>query len=422
MPASRPRSNYTIATIFPLDTAHGHGLLRGVAAFVRKHPRLRVVRFGFIRPEVLTRKFLERLEVDGLIVKIGAAAEEELVVRRGLPAVNISGEIATPRVPTVNTDDRLLGRLSAQYFHRRGYRTLAYNGNAGHRASVLRGEGLREEARSLGLQPANILVRLHPRVGRLDRLRREFIHWLKRLPRPAGLLTFDDFEAYEAAVACEQAGLRVPDDIGIIGVGNNPTRLELSPVALSAIELNTPLIGQQAAELLFRQLQGRRIPVDEHLVKPLKFITRHSTDIHAVDDEIVSRALEHIREHVGNTLYVDEIARTVGCSRRTLELRFRASLGTSVYAEVQRQHLEHAKELLADPALKLADVASASGYEDVNHLGLAFRRQLGTTPGRFRTAMRADAAGGPEETAANPLISHLPLSLRARGTRARQSS
>src|SRR6185503_5801928 len=113
----------------------------------------------------------------------------------------------------------------------------------------------------------------HPRVGRLENLRRSLVQWLRRLPHPAGLLTFDDFEAYEAAMACADAGLQVPRDVGIIGVGNNPTRLELSPVALSAVELNTPLIGWQAAEMLFEMLHGRRVPAREELVKPLKFVT-----------------------------------------------------------------------------------------------------------------------------------------------------
>jgi LacI family transcriptional regulator len=381
MPRGR---SFTIASIFPLDTAHGQGLLRGVAHFVREHPRLRVLRFGFVRPEALTQKFLNTLEVDGLIVKISTAAEEDLIVQHGLPAVNISGQIATPRVMTVNTDDRLLGQLAAQYFHRRGYRALAFNGNSAHRASVLRCEGFVAEGRALGVPPERIHVRMHPRVGRLETIRRPLIQWISELSTPVGLLTFDDFEAYEAALACEEARRRVPEDVGIIGVGNNPTRLELSPVPLSAIELNTPLIGWRASELLLEMLHRRRMPVREHLVKPLKFVTRRSTDTYAIEDELVSGALDYIRDHVGNTIYVEQIAKAVGCSRRTLELRFRAALGISVYAEVQRQHLEHAKEMLSNPGLTIAEVAYASGYEDANHLGLAFRRQLGMTPGKFR--------------------------------------
>jgi LacI family transcriptional regulator len=290
-------------------------------------------------------------------------------------------------VMTVNTDDRLLGQLAAQYFHRRGYRALAFNGNSAHRASVLRCEGFVAEGRALGVPPERIHVRMHPRVGRLETIRRPLIQWISKLSTPVGLLTFDDFEAYEAALACEEARRRVPEDVGIIGVGNNPTRLELSPVPLSAIELNTPLIGWRASELLLEMLHRRRMPVREHLVKPLKFVTRRSTDTYAIEDELVSGALDYIRDHVGNTIYVEQIAKAVGCSRRTLELRFRAALGISVYAEVQRQHLEHAKEMLSNPGLTIAEVAYASGYEDANHLGLAFRRQLGTTPGKFRATV-----------------------------------
>jgi DNA-binding LacI/PurR family transcriptional regulator len=69
---------------------------------------------------------------------------------------------------------------------------------------------------------------------------------------------------------------------------------------------------------------------------------------------------------------------------RVLELRFRAALGTSVYAEAQRQHFERALELMAEPGLTLGEIAYASGLESPSVFASAFRRRHSVTPSDCR--------------------------------------
>jgi LacI family transcriptional regulator len=111
---------------------------------------------------------------------------------------------------------------------------------------------------------------------------------------------------------------------------------------------------------------------------------RESTDRHAVDDPAVAAALDYIREHKGNTLYVDDVARAAGVTRRVLELRFRAALGTGVNAEIVRQHFEQAEALLAEPTLSLSEIAYASGFESPSVFSTAFRRRHGVSPSVYR--------------------------------------
>ena len=71
--------------------------------------------------------------------------------------------------------------------------------------------------------------------------------------------------------------------------------------------------------------------------------------------------------------------------RRSLELRFKAALGSTVYGEVQRQQLERAEVLLVEnPKLTIAEVAYACGFQDARHLNVVCRRKLGKTPGALR--------------------------------------
>jgi len=94
--------------------------------------------------------------------------------------------------------------------------------------------------------------------------------------------------------------------------------------------------------------------------------------------------LDHIRLHIGNVLYVDEIARVVGLSRRALEMRFRKALGVSVYETVQRHKIDHAMGLLQDRSLPIGEVAFATGYADHKAFARAFTSRAGESPSSYR--------------------------------------
>jgi len=280
-----------------------------------------------------------------------------------------------------------VGQLALGHLHGRGYRHFAYCGNNTHLGSILRYRGFRAEARSRGVVtaiPRHILPQGDQNSPYPDATRARLVAWLKTLPRPVGILGFTDRVALELDEACARGGLRVPEDVAILGVGNDLARIEFAHVALSSIQLNTQQIGWLAAEKLWALMSEARVMPSEILVSPQKIVTRLSTDRWAVDDEIVTLALDYLREHVGNTVYVEEVARAAGVTRRVLELRFRAALGTSVYAEAQRLHFERALELMPESTLTLSEIADASGFESPSVFASAFRRRYQTSPSEYR--------------------------------------
>lgn len=390
MRARGKRGQLVIAVVIPFDSNQAYDLMRGIAEFAAIKPGVSVLSFNKTQP--LNARVLHQLDVHGVIARVSTAVEETALARLRRPVVNVSGAIATPKLVTVNTDDHLVGALAAGYFHRRGYRTLAYYGDGRHQASLLRCAGLTDEARRLGIARAHIRQLLERPKAQLAKSRDKLEGWLRRLVPPVGLLAFDDLTAAAVVASCLTIGLGVPRDVGVIGVGNDPERLALSPVPLSALELDSRRIGYRAAELLYAMCKERRIPPAEHLVKPLKIVTRRSTDQYAVADEKVALALDFIREHLANTIYVPEIARAAGCSRRSLEARFRAAVGRSIYDHVQRERVERAREVLATTDLSVAEVAAACGFESANRFGLVFRRQIRMTPGAFRSRLKRSAA------------------------------
>ena len=106
----------------------------------------------------------------------------------------------------------------------------------------------------------------------------------------------------------------------------------------------------------------------------------------AVGTPEVATALEFIRAHCHRELTVDDVARRVAISRRSLERRF-AEAGTGTVArQISLARLERASVLLADGRLNVKEVGYAAGFGGPKRYIDAHRRVFGTTPGRERRA------------------------------------
>jgi LacI family transcriptional regulator len=113
--------------------------------------------------------------------------------------------------------------------------------------------------------------------------------------------------------------------------------------------------------------------------------TRQSSDLLAVEDAVVKEVLRRVRLRGQDPVSVDDAVRGLPVSRRSAERRFRAVVGRGIAEELRRVRIEHAKELLAETALSVADVAERSGFATPQRFAVAFRREAHTTPTQFRS-------------------------------------
>ena len=367
-----------------IETEHWHGVLQGLADGFRAEPTIQVVKIA--RPARFDAARLKRLKLDGLITRISTRADENALLEAGLPVINVSGRMVGNRLTNVINDDARVGELAARFYDRRGYRCFGFCGVTRHRSSRLRQEGFKAAVEAVGASLTELVL---PEMPEGDEPSTQAVHristWLRDAKRPLGVFCFNDAIARAVAEACADIGASIPNDVAVLGVDNDDIQLGFSAVALSSIELNRRRIGFLAAQRLLEMVINPTLEPVTVNVPPLKIVARGSTDKLAVNDEVVAEALDFIADHLGNAIYVDEIARTVGVSRRSLELRFKAALGTTVYGEVQRQQLERAEVLLVEnPKLTIAEVAYACGFQDARHLNVVCRRKLGKTPGALR--------------------------------------
>ena len=208
--------------------------------------------------------------------------------------------------------------------------------------------------------------------------------WLKSLPSPVAILTVDAHHGRQLAEICYLSGIRVPDEVAILAGDTDELMCDVCTPPLSSISLAGRRIGYEAAALLDRLMHGEKPERKTYRIPPLRVISRHSTDIMAIDDESVVRALRFIQTHAFQDIVVKDILNEVPVSRRSLEIQFQHYLGRSPAEEIRRVRLEKGRELLARSEMSIGEIAVACGFANSTRFGVSFRKKYDETPLAYR--------------------------------------
>jgi LacI family transcriptional regulator len=120
------------------------------------------------------------------------------------------------------------------------------------------------------------------------------------------------------------------------------------------------------------------------LMPPLGIVPRQSTDILAVEDPIVAKAIQFIRAHACDGIQVTNVLQHVAMSRRMLETRFTEATGKTPHEMISDARLARVKELLQQTELNIEAIAKRAGFEHPEYMSVAFRKAFGVPPGRYR--------------------------------------
>lgn len=320
-----------------------------------------------------------------------------LLLRSGIPAVRI-GTWPHPedhRMPAVMSDRLACGRLAAEHFAQRGFKHVGFVGRNPWHGNEEVYNVFASRARELGC--ACHLLRFGPEKSpggqasgpdTAQPRRSQFENWLRSLPLPIGLLGFGDYAADLYCQWCIEVGLRVPEDVAVLGIGDERFICESAAVPLSSIRHDLNAIAGTAIQTLERLMAGQTLEQTTIMVPPLGVVTRRSTDVLAASDPMVVAALRFMWDHVDQNPSVQQIARHVRVSRRMLERAFEKDLGRGINAELQRRRLEKACELLRRTDWPIQDIAKYLKYSSNRYFGDAFRHAFAISPGQYRRDRR----------------------------------
>ncbi len=292
--------------------------------------------------------------------------------------------------PRVLYDNVQIGRIAADHFLERGFKHIAML-NYGH--YWMENERLpsfcqtveRAGSQFYELEYYKCFARSAPRTLR-DHLKahRWLVRTLRQLPKPLGLAVASDSVALLVMRACDDAGLRIPEDVAVLGCHNDPLICDYAPVPLSSVDDDLEGLGYEGAKLLDGLMNGKRAPAEPVLIPPKGVVTRMSTDILAVPDPRVARGVRFIWEHYRENIGAPEVAAAAGLSRSSLDRVFFKYLGRSPTQEILNVRLNRAKNLLAETRLKAHEVAEQCGFSGIVHFSQAFQRAMGVRPSEFR--------------------------------------
>lgn len=382
-----------ILTVFSKADVTHRAMLEGILTYVREHHRGDWLVQLDLR-DIYRRDTAELADgnFSGIIAAVGDAADRRRYFATGLPTVLFEPLLARPsrekrpaNSATFFNDHEAEGRAAAEYYLGRGYRTFAYVGTLGPTAwSLARERGFRARLRTAGFGLA--AYRPPPAGGRdlTDEL--PFLaKWLRQLPAQTAVFAAHDERALQVLSAANRARLKVPDDLSLLGVDNDELLCSTSSPTLSSIPVNAVETGARIAGTMDAILAGRPF---EPIVRTChtRIVARLSTDAYASSDAIVARAVDYAGRHLALPLGIDDLAKAVHCSRRTLENRMKAELGLSPAEELAVLRRMEAVKLLRETRLSVAEIACRCGFCSSSHLATQIRRQTGRPPLALRRA------------------------------------
>ena len=338
---------------------------------------------------------LRRWGATGVIGRVRTARLAQRVLQAGLPIVGIdlpqalvTSEGPLAQLSEIRTNSELAGRMAAEHFLDRGFRHFGFCGFSGRDWSQRRQESFAERVAAAGFACDAYQPPRQRECTSWDGEQARVIAWLSSLPKPAAVMACNDDRGRQVLEASLLGGLTVPDDVAVVGADDDHVVCNLSNPPLSSVAFGLEQAGYQAAELLDGLMSGRiegprRIEVD-----PLWVVARRSTDVIACDDRHVTAALRFIRDHVRESIGVNDVVAVSGISRRGLELRFRAALGRSIRHEIQRGRLAYTRQLLLETNLPAGRIAELAGFRSLPYLSSVFHRAMGVTLGQYRRRAR----------------------------------
>lgn len=373
-----------VALLIETSRSYGRDVLKGIRRWLSEQGPWSV----YLETRSLESQappWLRGWKGDGILVRTGTAALARQVRATSVPVVELRSRRYNPRVPWVGIDNRALGELVAEHLLDRGFRhfgLLALDSEEFFRERCANFVAtLRRRKLSCDVLQAPSGAE-HP--ARWEAQQRGLVRWLRRLPKPAGIMACTDQLGFWLLDACARTGISVPEEIAVVGVENDEALCAMSRPPLSSVALNTERVGYEAARMLDRLMRGRRPSSPVLHVEPLGVVVRQSSDVIAVEDARLAAALRHLREQAGRGIGVEDVLRAVPVSRSTLERGFRKLLGRSPHEELVRLRLDLARRLLLETDLKLSAVAQRAGFRHVQQFCSSFKKAFGKTAGRYR--------------------------------------
>ena len=272
------------------------------------------------------------------------------------------------------------GAYAANFFINQNFRNYAFIGMKDIIWSISRYEGYSEQINAVRKTPT-LRYDVEDFKNEIDSISQ----WLHSLPKPVAMLACNDFMARQVTEICQMEGIRIPEDISLLGVDNDEFMCNISSPTLSSIKLNFEKHGYEIAKTLFKMIQEKntwpaRIPVEA-----IDVVERMSTRRKIISDPYIRDIVDFISRNYTQEIDIGKLTSFIPLSRRAIEMKFKKEMYPhSISSYIMKLRLDHFCHLLETSELPIRTAADRSGFIDSSNFSTIFKKYKGMTPTEYK--------------------------------------
>ena len=370
-----------IVLLVETSRAFGRQLIIGIARYSRLNGP-----WSFYKEPIDLKSSIPHLtnwKPDGIIMRDSLITKELLKLK--IPTILAIHDSSYPKdLPVIKTDSYSIAKMASGHLLEKGLKNFAFCGFDDYDWSKERKLYFSRFINEAGYKTYIYLPPKRIKKNDWENEQQHVSEWIKSLPKPIGIFACNDDRGQHILEVCKMNNLKVPEDVAVIGVDNDPMVCDIGDPPLTSISLNVESAGYEAAKLMDDLINNKKISRKKIIVSPSHIIQRQSSDILAVDDAEVARAIHYIKNNAKNKILVKEVVKTTNVSRRTLEKRFKKTIHRSIYNEIQQVRVELISKLLIETNLPISKITSRFNFTDIEHVSRYFKKEKGVGLREFR--------------------------------------
>ena len=396
-------STFRIGIVTTSRTTNANKILRGIARYSQLWGPWTLI-LNNLNDTSSVIAWTKSLKLDGLFVSSAdyKLDHDAITSSLSIPIITMGQKPENDQIPYIISNSKEIAKISLQYLMGLNHKNLGVFTLTDYMRDRQRVKLFIKSAHDHGLEVDNYqdidkterspIINFSSYGEYEDSWQKEIqkiIKWLKKLPKPVAIFTSYDTASYVLAQIASENKMVIPDEISILGVGNDETICEISNPTLSSLAMNYETSGYNAAKFMEEMILGKKqMKKHDIYVEPLNVIERMSTNYCAVQNEDVAKALHHIRQNCNNPIQVDQVVKITTLSRRQLERTFKQVVGRSINAEISRNRLQKVADVLTYSETSIEKIAATYGFSTTSYMAQLFKKRYNMTPLAWRKKSR----------------------------------
>jgi DNA-binding LacI/PurR family transcriptional regulator len=381
-----------IAFVSPVWTSWQQRFIAGALRYADTQSRVIIRVFAPAKDLTATAAELEEWGADGVLAVLEFDDQDLFLgaLKHPMPIVNNALAKENPGVLTMVADFQGFVEAAVNHFRQLGLRSLAIlNLEEGPQIRELMVGTFLKIAKPASPARASLILTVdreklwNPHAA-IKPVPAVLADWLFSLPKPTGVLCPQLGGGSYLIRCCQSLGLRVPEDVAVIGGDDTDLSLACEPT-LTSILPAVETMGFEAVHLLRDFIAGKRPSGAFVLFRSMNLHVRESTGLRKPEICDIASALQCIDDNACRGITVEQVIKqTQRVSKVTFHRRFQDVVGKSPAEAIRDRKLDEVRRLLTSTDLPLTMVSDLSGFSSAKVLARVFRASEGVTLRDFR--------------------------------------